>query len=124
AGADAHRVVEREDEDLSVADLACLGGGDDRLNGPLDDVDGDGHLDLDLGQETDGVFRATVDFRVPLLTPVAFDFGDGQALYADGGQRFAHLVELERLDNCHHDFHKVSPFAGCGSPALHVTFRE
>ena len=72
----------------------------------------------------DGIFRATVDFRVPLLTPVAFDFGDGQALYPDGGERFAHLVELERLDDCHHDFHKVSPFADCGSPALHVTFRR
>ena len=78
----------------------------------------DGDLDLDLRQEAHGVFGAAIDFRMALLTPVALDFGDGQALDADGGERFAHLVELERLDDCHHDFHKVSPFAVAGPPRL------
>jgi hypothetical protein len=48
---------------------------------------------------------------VPLLPAVAFDFADGQALNADSRERFAHLVELERLDDGHHNFHLVShPF--------------
>jgi hypothetical protein len=48
---------------------------------------------------------------MPLLPAVAFDFGDGQALNADPGERFAHLVELERLDDGHDNFHLVShPF--------------
>ena len=40
AGADAHGVIERKDEDLSVADLSCLGGADDRFDGLVDDVGG------------------------------------------------------------------------------------
>jgi hypothetical protein len=50
-----------------------------------------------------------------LLSSVAFDFGNGQTLNADRGQRLAHLVELEWLDDGHHDFH--------GSPFCSAEFR-
>ena len=70
---------------------------------------GDRDLDLELGQEAHGVFGAAVDFRVALLAAVALDLGDGQALDADRRQCVAHLVQLERLDDGHNDFHGVVP---------------
>jgi hypothetical protein len=30
-------------------------------------------------------------------------------MYANASQRVAHLVQLERLDNSHHDFHLFFP---------------
>ncbi len=38
-------------------------------------------LPLDFRQEAHRVLSPTVDFRVPLLTPVAFDFGNSQSLH-------------------------------------------
>src|SRR5206468_3347416 len=114
ARADAHGVLDREHEDLAVADLSGLGRIDDRVNRLVDEVGGDGHLDLDLRQEAHRVFGASVDFGVTFLTSVTLHFGDGQALDADAGQRFADLVELERLYDCHHDLHTASPFADAG----------
>jgi hypothetical protein len=62
-------------------------------------------FDLQFRQEADGIFGAAIDLCVPLLPAIAFDFGDGQALDANAGESFAHLVELERLDDGHDDFH-------------------
>ena len=43
-----------------------------------------------------------------LLASVTLYLGHGQALDADAGERFAHFIQLERLDNGHHNFHLVS----------------
>src|SRR5690606_15472435 len=67
-------------------------------------------------QEADGVFGTAIDFGMALLAPVTLHLGHGQALDADRGERLAHLVQLEWLDDCHHDFHQVSPFADAGFP--------
>src|SRR5262252_3538280 len=67
AGPDAHRLIDRGDEDLAVADLPGLGGGDDRLHDLLDAIGRHRHLDADLRQEVHGVFGAAVDFGVALL---------------------------------------------------------
>src|SRR2546427_12730280 len=40
-----------------------------------------------------------------LLAAEALDFGHGDALHADVGERLAHLVELEGLDDGGHQFH-------------------
>src|SRR5580698_1408013 len=105
AGADAHGVIEIDDEDLAVADLAGLRRRRDRVDDLVDLIRRAGDLELDLGQEAHGVFGAAVDFGVALLAAIAFDFGDGQPLHADFGQRVADLVELERLDDGHDYFH-------------------
>ena len=39
-------------------------------------------FNFDLGQKIHGVFAATVNFRVPLLTSKALDFGNGHALHS------------------------------------------
>ena len=48
---------------------------------------------------------AAIDFGVALLTPVSLDFRDGHPVHADRGESVADLVELERLDDGHDDFH-------------------
>src|SRR6516164_6037226 len=72
------------------------------------------HFDLDFRQEAHRIFGPTIDFRVPLLTPVTFDLGNCEPLHADGGQSVTDLVELEGFDNCHDDLHgfdpRLSPF--------------
>ena len=64
-----------------------------------------GDFDFDFWQEAHGVFGAAIDFGVALLAPVALHLGDGQSLNADLGESVADLVELERLDDGHDDFH-------------------
>src|SRR6187401_2775086 len=71
AGTDAQRVIDIDDEDLAVADLAGLGGGRDGLDHLVGAVRRDHDLDLDLGQEVHRVFGATVDLGVALLASEA-----------------------------------------------------
>src|SRR5262249_13309738 len=80
----------------------------DRLDHLVDLIGRAGDLQLDLGQKAHGIFGAAIDFGVALLTPVAFHLGDGQSLNADLGEGIADLVELERLDDGHDDFHRCS----------------
>src|SRR5579863_400508 len=105
AGADAHRMVEAEDENLAVADLSGFRRRGDGLDDLVDLVGRTSDLELDLRQEAHGVFGAAIDLGVALLPPVALHLGDGQSLNADLGERVADLVELEGLDDGHDDFH-------------------
>src|SRR5688500_13823511 len=105
AGADADDFFQIEHEDLAVADLAGIGRLLDRLDRLLEEIGLDRGLDLHLGQEVDDVLRATVELGVPLLAAETLDLGDGDPLNADRRERFAHLVELERLDDCGNQFH-------------------
>src|SRR5262245_31303552 len=81
AGPDAHGVVDRQDEDLPIADGT-------RARGFLDDLDDlrglgvvEDDLDLHLGDEVDDVLGAPVELRVSLLSPEALHLRDGQALH-------------------------------------------
>src|SRR3954464_2141653 len=105
AGADADDFFERHDEDLAVADLAGIGGLLDRLDHLLEHFVLDRGLDLDLRQEIDHVLRAAVELGMTLLPAEALHLGDGDPLHPDRRQRFADLVELERLDDCGNEFH-------------------
>ena len=69
----------------------------------------DDDIDFDFRQEVHGVLGAAIDLGVALLSAIAFDLGNGHALEAERGQRFAHLVELERFDDCTDQVHVVSP---------------
>src|SRR5262249_59716012 len=95
--------------DLAVADLAGLGRGRDGFGDLVDLVGGNRDFDLELGQEAHGIFGAPIDLGVPLLPSVPFDFGDGEPVDADTGQRVADLVEFELLDDGHDEFHGNPP---------------
>ena len=109
AGADADGLLDRGDEDLAVADLAGARGLDHGLDGLLDAVVGQHHLDADLGQEIDHVLGAAVKLGMALLAAEALNLGDGQAADADLGQRFANFVELEGFDDGGDLFHFACP---------------
>src|ERR1700687_328174 len=115
AGADAHGVIDGEDKYFAIADLAGLRGAGDGTDDLVDLVSCHCDLHFDFREEAHCIFGPTIDFRVTLLTPVALDLCDSQPLHPDGGQSVTDLVEFERLDNGHDDFHgfdpRLSPFS-------------
>ena len=70
---------------------------------------GDHHLDLHLRQEVDHVLGAAIELGVALLAAEALHLGDGEPGDADLGERLAHFVELERLDDGFDLLHDRSP---------------
>src|SRR5215471_16971169 len=60
AGANAHNLLDRGDENLAIADLACARGLHDRLNSAIDERVGDDDLDRHLGKKIDHVLGAAV----------------------------------------------------------------
>src|SRR5262245_8376781 len=112
ARADPNGLVDRQHEHLTVADGSRLGGADDRRADLVDEVVGDDDLDLDLGQEVDGVLRAAIQLGVALLAPEAPHLGDGHPDDADLGERLLHVVELEGLDDRLDLLHGVTPRRG------------
>src|SRR3954468_14552628 len=102
-------MVEVDDEDLAVADLAGLGSGGDGVDGLVDLIGGHGDLDLDLGQEAHGIFGAAIDFRVTLLAAITFDFRHRETVNANGGQGIPDFFELEWLDDRHQFSWVLSP---------------
>ena len=75
------------------------------LNSLVKHVIRDSYVDFDLGQEIHNIFRATIKLGVALLATEAFHFAHRNSLNADRGQCFAHVVQLERLDDCSNQFH-------------------
>src|SRR5262249_11424446 len=109
SGPDAHRLVDRRHEDLAVTDLTRLGGRNDRLDDGPYAIGRHRHLDADLRQKVHGVFGAAVDFGMPFLPSVAFDFACGHALHADCHQCVANILKLEWLDHGNDQFHEFAP---------------
>src|SRR5262249_3461744 len=105
AGADPDRMIDTEDENLAVANLAGFRRGRNHLDDFVHLISRTGDFELDFRQEAHRVFGPAVDFSVTLLTPITLDLGDRQPLHPDLGKRVADLVELERLDDGHDDFH-------------------
>src|SRR5690349_14997340 len=105
AGTYADDLIEVVDKDLAVTDLAAIGRMRDRFDDALGKIVGHRDLELDLGQEIDHILRAAIQLGMALLPAETLDLGNGDALHADFGERFAHIVELERLDDGHHHFH-------------------
>src|SRR5208282_2786918 len=103
-------------EDFAVADLAGARRSNDRLDNLVGDVCVHRDFDFQLGEETHGVFRPTINFGMPLLSTVALDLRNRQTVRSDGGERIAHLLQFERLYDRHYDFHKPRPIVtrrGC-----------
>ena len=108
---DAHDVLEVHHEDLPVADPAGVRGRGDRLDHLVAEFVGNGDLELDLREKVNDVFGAAIELRMSLLAPEALDFRGGEAADAAVRERFAHVVELERLDDRNdvlHGFSSVS----------------
>src|ERR1700693_743054 len=105
AGADADRVLDGDDEDLSVSDVARLRGREDGLHHPPDQIVRDHHLDLDLRHQVHLVFGAAVQLGVALLPSHSLHLADGQAGDAQLVERVLDRVEFERLHDRLDQFH-------------------
>src|SRR5262245_37144411 len=111
AGADADHLVERQDEDLSVADLPLLAGPaalQDGVDGRLDELLVDGDLQLHLADQVHLVLMPSVDLGVSLLAADALDVADRQAEHLHLAQRVLHGLQPGGLDDGDDVFH-------CGS---------
>src|SRR5262245_41495669 len=106
AGADADDLLDVENKDLAVADLAGAGRLFDGFDDLIEQVVLDRSFDLYLGQEVDDIFSTTVKFGMSFLTAEPLDLSDGDALHANSGKRFTHLVKLEWLDDGSYEFHE------------------
>src|SRR6266496_4756002 len=119
-GANPDDLLDRGDEDLAVADLARPCRLDDPFDRPLDLLVGEDQLHLDLREEVDDVFGAAIELGVALLAAEALHLGHRKARDADFGQRLAHFVELERLDDRFDFFHGgCCRVDDCGPISLH-----
>src|SRR6266852_3423264 len=117
AGADTDDLSKIKDEDLSVPDLIRFGRFFDCLNDPIEQIVLNRDLDFHFGQKVNLVFRTTIQLGVPFLPTEALHFRGGNALHANGGQRFPYLVKLVRSDNGGYQFHEGPPLRLEAGPA-------
>jgi len=96
---DAHGILDREYEDLAVADLSGLAGLLEREDHLFRLGVGHDDLELQLGEEVDDVFRTAIELGMSLLTPESLDLTHGQSLDAALGESFLGLVEFEWFDD-------------------------
>ena len=109
-GADTDDVCQRQDEYLSITDLAGMGcllyGFNDHIELRIIDS----YFELDLGQKVDDILRAAVKLCVSFLSPEPFDFGDSHSGNADFGKVCSNIIEFERFYNGSNKLHGYSPF--------------
>lgn len=98
-GTDAQGIVNRNNENLAVANTTGMRRVADGLDSPVNEVVVSHKFDLHLGQEIHNVLRSAIEFRVALLMTESLDFRHGQALQPGLVQGLLDLVELERLDH-------------------------
>ena len=98
AGARAHGVVDRGDEDLALAETACSQHLDEFVGDLLDVLLFDDHLDLELGQQLTSPFlRSSVALK-PRCTPKPLTSVALRPLTPLTPHSFSATVELVRLD--------------------------
>src|SRR6266545_7121661 len=120
ARADADHLVERQDEDLPVADLPLLAGPaalQDGVDGRLDELLVDGDLQLHLADQVHLVLVPAVDLGVSLLATDALDVADRQAEHLHLAQRLLHCLQPGWLDDGDDVFHCGSSLARAISTA-------
>jgi len=97
--ADSDGVVDLGEENLPIADFSSARGGDDCLHGFFDQVIGKHQLQLDFGNQVDGVFPAAIELGMPFLPTVAAGFEHRHAFDADLVEGILYSVELRCLDH-------------------------
>lgn len=97
AGPNPNTIFEREDEDLSIADLSRIGrscGMDDRFNRGLDESIVDSNFEFQLGKQPNLKFRSAVDFGVAALPTATSDITDGHQIDISFIQSMLNGLEL------------------------------
>ena len=97
ARANADHFIDRQDEDLTVADLARLGRAHDRVDCLGRRVVSNRDFKFHLGQKIHGVLGATVDFSVALLPTESLHFRHRHTFDPGGGERLRVWCSLRTL---------------------------
>ena len=71
-----------------------------------------------FGHELDLVLVASERLGLAALAAVALDLADGEAEDAGAPQRFLHLLELERFDDCGHEMSHAVLLAECDADTV------
>src|SRR5688572_13853231 len=108
AGTNPIALLDRHDEDASIADLTGPRRGHDRLDGIVGERIGHDHFDLHLRQEADVVLLAPIDRRVPFLLAVTANLGDRHAGNVQLRERVLDIIHLVRADDALDHFHEPS----------------
>src|SRR3984957_11012494 len=116
AGADAYDLLEIEDENLSVADLAGLRRFGDSLDHLLEQRIVDRDFYFCLGHEFHDVFGAPINLRMTALPAETADLGHRDALHAYFADGLPDIVELEWFDDRGDELHRL-----CSSPIRMLT---
>src|SRR5260221_10386404 len=119
AGADSDRVLDVDDEDLAVADLAMVAG----PRGLRQLVDNGLHyfglhhrLNLEPGNQRDVDGGAAVLFRVAALGATALDLGHSDSGNAALVEHVLHFLQALVPDDRHDHFHAADPSPRAGLP--------
>src|ERR1700730_8348227 len=103
--ANADRVVDPGEKNFTVADFPGARRRHDRLHCLFHHVVYQDHLQLDLGDEVNGIFAAAVELRMAFLPAMSASFEHGHALDTDFMKRGFHCFQLRSLDHrfdlCH-----------------------
>src|SRR5262245_52455299 len=105
AGANPDHTLDRLNEDLAVAHFAGARGGENRLDGRLDERLGADHLDLDLLVKLHDDGGSTILTHNFLLTAVATHTGERDARDAGPEQRFLDFRKAFGADDSSDEFH-------------------
>src|ERR1035441_11057682 len=97
--ADADGLFDAADKDFAVADPAGPGSALDVLDRLLLQVLCDYQLNLDLGQEVDGIFTPAINLGMALLAAVAASLENGHAFDARFEEGILHSIQLGWLEN-------------------------
>ena len=87
---------DNDDTSLLVRDASSLGGVVD------------GYFELGFRQKINNVFRAAIEFGVPLLPSESFDLGHRQTLHADLGECLPGVVQFDWPNYCRYEFHFIA----------------
>src|SRR3954452_18675065 len=90
----ANRLADVEHENLAVANLSGARRSRQRVHHFIQPRVWNHNLDLHLRQQVNVVLLPPVSLRVPLLTAMTADFGDGHAVHPDGNESFLYVVQL------------------------------
>jgi len=105
--ADAEDIVHIRHEYLAVSNLVGLGRLDDGGYRILKHLVIHHHGDEHLRDEIDGIFAATVDFRVPALSAVALALHDRHSVDTHLHQGHLDFIKFEWPYDCFNFFHDI-----------------
>src|SRR5258708_17409671 len=109
AGADADHLLDRQDEDLAVSDLAGAGGLEDGVDRDLHERIGDADVEAHLLDQLHLDRRAAVGLDLLGLASVALGAADGEAADLGLEQRLEDLGQLLRPDDGGDQLHAPLP---------------